>query len=303
MSGGKKPPALPKRARRELRVRALLWLRALAAHLPHRAAVATGAALGWIAWWASARHRNLALRHLAIAFPERDDQWRRRTGRASFANLGRSALELLVADRIDVRSAVLLDEAEILAAHAEGRGVVAFSCHLGNWELLARRVALAGVPVATVAKKANDPRLTELLVRSRRATGIESLWRDDPSSIRELVRRLRRGEVIAVLIDQDTDVASHFVPFFGRAARTPRTLSDLAVREGAAVVFGRIHRIEPGLHRAVLTRVPKPGDADRERASLELTRTVTEAIEGEIRTHPDEWVWMHERWRTPPKDR
>jgi Kdo2-lipid IVA lauroyltransferase/acyltransferase len=190
----------------------------------------------------------------------------------------------------------------VLAAHAEGRGVVAFSCHLGNWELLARRVALAGVPVATVAKKANDPRLTDLLVRSRRTTGIESLWRDDPTALRELVRRLRRGEVIAVLVDQDTDVASHFVPFFGRPARTPRTLSDLAVREGAAVVFGRIHRTGPAEHRAVLTRVPLP-DGDRERASLELTRIVTEAIEREVRSHPDEWVWMHERWRTGPQDR
>jgi Kdo2-lipid IVA lauroyltransferase/acyltransferase len=286
-----------------LRVRALLWLRRAAALLPHRVAVRVGAALGWLAWWLSPRHRRLALRHLALALPEQDERWRRRTGRASFANLGRSALELLVADRIDVRAAVQLDESEVLAAYAEGRGVVAFSCHLGNWELLARRVALAGLPVATVAKKATDPRLTDLLVRSRRTTGIESLWRDDPASLRELVARLRRGEVIAVLIDQDTEVASHFVPFFGRPARTPRTLSDLAVREGAAVVFGRIHRTGPAAHRAVLTRVPIPHGVDREEASLELTRIVTEAIEGEVRAHPDEWVWMHERWRTPPKER
>jgi Kdo2-lipid IVA lauroyltransferase/acyltransferase len=295
--------AVTKRVRRELRVRALLWLRRIAALLPHRAAVRVGAALGWVGWWVSPRHRRLALRHLAIAFPEQDDRWRRRTGRASFVNLGRSALELLVADRVDVRAAVQLDETDVLAAHAEGRGVVAFSCHLGNWELLARRVALAGVPVATVAKKANDPRLTDLLVRSRRTTGIESLWRDDPTSLRELVRRLRRGEVIAVLIDQDTDVASQFVPFFGHLARTPRTLSDLAVREGAAVVFGRIHRTGPAEHLAVLTRVRLPEGTDRERASLELTRAVTEAIEREVRAHPDEWVWMHERWRTPPKER
>jgi KDO2-lipid IV(A) lauroyltransferase len=309
MSGEKKifknslSPALTKKVRRELRVRALLWLREVALRLPQRTALWIGAALGWIAWWVSPRHRSLAVRHLAVAFPEQSERWRRCTGRASFVNLGRSALELLVADRIDLAAAVSFDSTDLRAALAEGRGVVAFSCHLDNWELLARRVALEGLPLATVAKKANDPRLTELLVRSRRATGIDSVWRDDPSAVREVVRRLRRGDIVAVLVDQDTDVASHFVPFFGRPARTPRTLSDLAVREGAAVVFARIHRIGPATHRALVTRVPVPAQPDRERASLELTRAVTEAIEREVRAHPEQWVWMHERWRTPPTGR
>lgn len=291
---------LLKRIRREMRVRALLAARRLVSRLPHRMAVAIGAALGWVAWWVAGRHRRLALRHLAIAFPDRPEAWRRRTGRASFVNLGRSALELLVAHRIDMAKAVLFDESDLVAAYKEGNGVVAFSCHLDNWELLARRVAVAGLPVATVARKANDERLTAVLEESRRETGIASLWRDEPSSAREILRRLRAGDVVAVLVDQDTDVSAQFVPFFGREARTPRTASDLAVRHGTAVVFARIRRVAPSVHRATVSRVPLPICADRELASLELTRAITAAIESEIRAHPEQWVWMHERWRTPP---
>src|SRR5207249_9722644 len=133
-----------------------------------------------LAWLAAPRHRRAALEHLSIAFPDRDPAWRARVGRSSFANLGRSALELLAVERLDLARAVQFDRGALetlTAAHAEGRGVVAFSCHLDNWELLARCVAAAGLPVATVAREAQDPRLTAFLEASRGSTGIVSLWR------------------------------------------------------------------------------------------------------------------------------
>ena len=176
---------LAKRIRRELRVRALLFVLPVVSRLPHRLAVAVGAALGRVAWYAVPRHRRAAMEHLAIAFPDHDVSWRARIGRESFANLGRSAMEVLIADRLDLASAVKFDPGslEVLsAAHAEGRGVVAFSCHLGNWELLARRVASAGLPLATIAREARDPRLTAVLERSRALSGIASLWPGDPGS-------------------------------------------------------------------------------------------------------------------------
>ena len=88
---------LRKRMRRELRVRALLLLRPVLSHLPHRLAVALGGAAGWLAWYLTPRHRRSALEHLALAFPDRPLSWHRAVGRASFANLGRSVLEVLIA--------------------------------------------------------------------------------------------------------------------------------------------------------------------------------------------------------------
>jgi Kdo2-lipid IVA lauroyltransferase/acyltransferase len=296
-------PGLSKRIRREARVRALLLALPLFSRLPHRIAVALGAGLGWLAWYATPRHRALALRHLALAFPDRPERWRRRVGHASFVNLGRSALELASAERMDLESCVAFAPGSLEAirsAHAEGRGVVAFSCHLGNWELLARRIALAGLPVGTIAREANDPRLTAVLERRRQATSIRSFWRGKTGAIREMFTHLKRGGVLGALIDQDTGVASHFVPFFGRPARTPRAPADLAVRHGAAAIFAYIHRVAPSVHRVEITRLDAAPGGDREAGSLALTAAATEAIETAVRTHPEEWVWMHERWRTAP---
>ncbi|MFL5310129.1 MAG: lysophospholipid acyltransferase family protein [Myxococcales bacterium] len=302
------PPAaravpLAKRVRRELRVRALLLLLPLFSRLPRRTALALGAAAGWLAWYLAPRHRRAALEHLAIAFPHRDPGWRARVGRSSFANLGRSALELTALDRGDLARSVQFDPGSLetmVAAHAEGRGVVAFSCHLDNWELLARSVASAGLPVAAVAREAQDPRLTALLERSRASTGIVSLWRNDPAPARAFIRHLRAGGVVAALIDQDTDVAGHFVPFFGRETFTPRAPADLALRLGAAAVFARIRRVAPGMHRIRISRLALPSTGDREADSRALTAAATEAIEEEVRALPDQWVWMHRRWRTRP---
>jgi Kdo2-lipid IVA lauroyltransferase/acyltransferase len=301
MTAAPRTVPLPKRIRRELRVRALLVLLPLLSRLPHRLAVALGAAAGWLAWSLVPRHRRAALEHLAIAFPDRDPAWRSRVGRASFVNLGRSALELFGLHRLDLARAVHFDPGSLetmAAAHAEGRGVVVIACHLGNWEILARKVAAAGFPVATAAREAQDPRLTALLERSRASTGIVSLWRGNPGAARAFMRHLRNGGVAAALIDQDTDVSGHFVPFFGREAFTPRAPADFALRMGSAVVFARIRRVAPAVHRIAVSRLRVPTSGDREADSLALTTAATAAIEEEVRGHPDQWVWMHARWHT-----
>jgi Kdo2-lipid IVA lauroyltransferase/acyltransferase len=296
MSAGRR-----KRFRRELRVRALLAALPLLRVLPLRA----GAALGWLAWYLVPRQRRLAQAHLALAFPERSEAERARIGRASFVNLGLAALEAARADRLDIRKAVELGpEAErvLRAVQAEGKGVVLVTGHIGAWELFARRVAALGFPCGTVAKEAHDPRLTALLQRSREGAGVRVFWRGDPLSARQILRFLRAGGMLGFLIDQDTRVAGHFVPFFGRPAFTPRAAGDLAARLGAPLVFACAHRVASGVHRMVVRPVDVPRTGDRERDSFALTAAATREIEDEIRKRPDEWVWMHPRWRTQSGD-
>lgn len=299
-------PSLWKRLRRELRVRLLLVALPLLSRLPHRAAVAVGAAVGWLAWYLVPKERALALAHLALAFPALEPRARARIGRTSFANLGRSALELAAADSLQSRLLSVAQlgpaEAELLrAAHLPGRGVIFVSCHVGNWELLARRIVLEGYRAGTVAREAQDPRLTEVLERSRRAAGLQTLWRGKPGLARGLLQLLREGALVGLLIDQDIEAQGHFVPFFGRPAFTPRAAGDLAVRTGAAVLFGCIHRERETRHRVVLRRIDVPSTGDREADSRSVTAAATRAIEEEIRARPDEWVWMHRRWRTTPQ--
>ena len=282
-----------KRLRRELRVRALLIALPLLRHLPP----ALGAALGTLAWYLTPRQRRLAREHLAIAFPEKTFEQRDRIGRRSFGNLGRVLLE---AARGDARNVELApeDEAVLRSAHAEGKGVVVVTGHLDNWELFARRITMLGMPCGTVAKEAQDPRLTELLKKSRASFGMRVFWRGSPLSGRELIRFVKSGGILGILIDQDTRVAGHFVPFFGRLAFTPRAAGDLAVRLGAPMLFGCARRVAGNLHRVVFHRIEAPLTGDRDEDSLALTAAATRAIEDEIRANPAEWVWMHPRWRT-----
>lgn len=284
-----------RRLRRELRVRALLLALPLFRLLPS----VVGAAIGTLAWYLSPRQRRLAREHLAVAFPEKPQDERDRIGRRSFANLGRAVLE---AARGDARQVELAPEHEALLreAHAEGKGVVLVTAHIDNWELFARRIALLGLPCGTVAKEAQDPRLTALLQRSREEAGLRIFWRGSPMSAREVLRFLRTGGMLGILIDQDTRVGGHFVPFFGKLAFTPRAAGDLAARLGSPMIFGCAHRVAGNLHRILLRRVKAALTGDREADSLALTSAATRAIEEEIRANPAEWVWMHPRWRTRP---
>jgi Kdo2-lipid IVA lauroyltransferase/acyltransferase len=291
---------LGKRLRREIRVRALLFGWPLLRIVPPW----VGAGLGWLAWHLIRRQRCLARQHLRIAFPEKDEAYRDRIGRRSFANLGRAAVETARAQRLDIRATVELDgagEALLREAHAEGKGVVVATAHIGAWELFARRVAALGIPCGTVAKEAYDRRITALLERSRQQSGVRVFWRGAPLSAREILRFLRdECGIFGILIDQDTRVAGHFVPFFGRPAFTPRAAGDLAAHLGAPLLFACAHRVARGVHRIVVRRIEVPRTGDRDRDSFALTAAATKAIEDEVRKRPDEWVWMHPRWHTQP---
>jgi KDO2-lipid IV(A) lauroyltransferase len=261
-----------------------------------------GAALGRLAWYLVPRQRRLAQRHLAIAFPEKSEAERARIGRESFANLALSALESARADRLDIERAVEIlpeDEALLRKTHGLDKGVVVVTGHIGAWELFARRIAALGIPCGTVAKEAHDPRITRLLEESRTRAGVRVFWRGAPLSARELLRFLRdqRG-ILGLLIDQDTRVAGHFVPFFGRPAFTPRAAGDLAAHLGAPLMVGCAHRVARGMHRVALRTIDVERTGDRDADSFALTAAATQALESEIRASPAEWVWMHPRWQT-----
>jgi KDO2-lipid IV(A) lauroyltransferase len=292
--------------RRELRVRALLIALPLLRLLPISFAKGFGSLVGGLAYWLVPRERALALAHLAIAFPAARDEERRRIAKASFRNLGRAALELALIEKLQPKLTeyVTLGEREkalLKNAHAQGRGVIFASCHLGNWELLARRIVLEGYACGTVAREAQDPRLTGILEKARAKVGLTTLWRGRPGVAREMLRLLRAGGFLGLLIDQDTDVQGFFVPFFGRPAHTPRAVGDLAVRTDAPALFGCIHREGDG-HRVVIEAIPVPQTGDREADAKAVTAAATLAIETELRARPEEWVWMHRRWRTRPGD-
>ncbi len=301
------PVPLRKRMKRKVRsslVRAALWLLSF---LPLGPALAVGDLAGRIGHRLAGRTRALALRHLAAALPETPEAERDAIARAMFVHLGMAAMELAAIrsyDR-DLERYVALDPPDLLAqVMARGKGMVFVTGHVGNWELLARRIARAGVPNAVIAKAGNDPRLNAFAERFRAEGGVTTLWREDPDTGRAIIRTFRQGRALGILIDQDTNVQGVFVPFFGRPAYTPRAAADLALRFGAPVVVGTARRRGPGRgggHLVELREIPyDPSPQDREGEVVRLTAACSAALEAAIRARPSEWVWMHERWKTEP---
>ncbi len=296
-----------KRTRRTLRIWAIrlgLWVGSV---LPFRLVWAAGGLVGRVAWMVGKRDRELALEHLALAMPELPEAERRAIARACFLHYGHGAAEVAQIDRIDRRLESYVgysgeSERLLLEARDAGKGFVFVTGHMGSWELLARRIVRSGVEASVIAARSWDRRIDDMVESFRARGSVPTLFREDPSSGRGLLRTLRDGKALGILIDQDTKVQNVFVPFFGHLAATPRAAADLALRFGCPVLVGWSRRRGPRPgdgYVLEIERVPyDPAPADREAEVTRITAACTARMEQAIRQAPAEWVWMHRRWKT-----
>ncbi len=298
-----------KRVRRAARAAVLRGFIRASMLLPLSVATAIGAALGRAAWVLSSRLRRDMRASLAIAFPERSAAERDAIARASLVHLGRVGGEVITmrqwASRLDeVVEAAPETVATVERAWARRKGIIFVLGHIGNWELTSR-LSRYVQPNAAIAKRTWHRSLDALSERFRAEHGVGTLWRDDPSTGRSMLKLFRQGGALGILIDQDiADVQSVFVPFFGRLAAPPRAAADLALRFGAAPLVVTCHRRGPRVrdgHRLEVEEVPVRADApDREAEVVRITAACAAVQERAIRRHPEEWVWMHQRWKTRP---
>ncbi len=299
-----------KRLRRQLRAAVLRALLAVFGRLPLRPALALGRGLGWLAFHLVGGERRRAEANLRLAFPDADDRFVRDTVRQMFVNLGEHALENICIRGVDRRLPGWVrfedqDRAILERALATGAGAVVLSGHIGNWELAARFLAHEGYRVVAVGRESHDPGLQRLMDDLRGSGGVTVLPRGARSTPVKMLRQLQRGDALFLLVDQDTDVPSVFVPFFGRPAKTPRAPADLCVRRaGSHLVAGLLHRDGPGQgHQLVFHEIEVARTGDPEADAVTTTARINEMYEAEIRAAPAQWVWFHPRWRSrPPAD-
>ena len=270
--------------------------------LPPSAALAVGRALGRGAHALLGTPRRLAWKHVGMAFPELDDAAHARIVRATFEHAGQSFAELgswrrlaRLEDYVRIDNLAALDD-----ALAGGRGALAVTGHIGNWELLAATVAEHGYGLSVVARRVNDVRFDALITRFRGDRGMEILNRDAPDFLAQVRAALAHNHIVAILMDQDSRGGGVFVPFFGRPAHTPPGAAVLALRTRAPVVTVFIRRRPEGGHLITFERIPVEHGAGRGHLTA-LTARFTAAIEAAIRMSPAEWVWWHERWRRQPQ--
>jgi Kdo2-lipid IVA lauroyltransferase/acyltransferase len=314
-AGGGRSPALKAVGRRRSRSGLARWVqRGLAVlvggvargagHLPGPVAARLGAGLGELAYRLLAGRRRVALDNVARAFdPPPEPAAGRALVRASFRHLGITALEctrLFFGPPGAMRDRVRVEGLEhVRAALALGRGAFILTGHFGNWELLAAAHVLAGFSVSVIVRPLDNPFLDALLARGRGRGGLRLIpKRHAVHGIREA---LARGECVGIFLDQDAGPAGVFVPFMGRPASTSRGLALLALKTDAPVLPAFIRRLPGGEHLATIEApvpVVRTGDLDADvRAG---TARFTEAIERAVRAHPDQWFWVHRRWKTRP---
>lgn len=299
------PPPWSKRFKRLVRFYALRAVLSGVYLLPLGWAQRVGDALGELGFRLARSERRKALASLGLAFPELSPLERLGLARRTFRHLGRCALEIACAAKIAPRLEQFMewpaeDRALMESVLARKKGVVFVTGHIGNWELMGSRVARAGFPVRAVAKEMTDARMTAFADRFRAQGQVHSIWRGQPGAVKKILRALKDGELLTLLIDQDTRVQNVFVPFFGRLAATPRAAADFSLRMGAPTMVAWCHRRKDGGYRIHMREVLHPTTGDREQDTLALTAALTSELERAIRAAPEQWVWMHQRWKTKP---
>lgn len=275
---------------------ALLWF---------GAARAWARSVAWLVWCVVRRERERTIEHVRAAFPEWSPDEVERVARESLLQLGEAAAEIAHIDRLRRRLDETVecsaeDRAWIEAALAAKRGVLVVAGHIGNWELLGVYLAARGYPVRTLARGQSDPRLSEYVRRFRGSRGVHTILRHDPGAARAMLRVFREGAILGFFLDQDTDVPGVFVPFFGRPAWTPSGAATLALRTGCAVCVAVMHRVGRLRHRLRILPIDFDAGGERERDVARLTATLTRHLEDAIRQAPEQWVWIHQRWRRRP---
>jgi len=260
--------------------------------------------LGRIAYLFVRNTRRRVVKHLSIAFPEKTPQEVKKVSRQVFEFLGKNAGEMLRATQVktlsDLERFLVTDGLENYErAIQKGKGVIFLTCHLGAFDLQISNMALRGLNPNIIGTPLKDERLNELLWDYRNMHGAIAIERGRETF--RLIKVLKSGGSIALLIDQDTKVKSKFVNFFGKPAATPVGATVLAMKTGAAVVPTYVYLGKDWKqHMHILPEIPIKTSGDDEADMVYNTQVLTNFIEDVIRKYPEQWVWMHERWKTKP---
>jgi Kdo2-lipid IVA lauroyltransferase/acyltransferase len=286
---------------------AVVWtLVKLLGAVPRPVARSIGSGVGSIAYRVVPRLRRVGLRNLELAFPQISDAEREEILRRLYRNLGWLLAEFCQMPRYTQENTAGFLRCEglehYLTARERGKGVLIVTGHLGAWELSSFYHSLMGYPMSMVIRRLDNARVDALVNGIRCRHGNRVLHKDDFA--RGLLAAMRQGETVGILMDTNmTPPQGVFVPFFGRMACTASGLARVALKTGAAVLPGFM-LWEESEQKYVLRFGPEiclVRTGDDERDIVENTARFTTAIEKTIREYPDQWLWVHRRWKTRPE--
>ena len=270
------------------------------------AACRVGERLGVLGYRPLGIRKRVVEKQIAAAFPNLSHDEVRELARQSYAHLGRTFVESALFDKLGKQGVLdIADEVEgwhhVDEAMAQGKGIIFVTGHIGNWELAGAYVAARGDPVDAIARGMANPLTDEYVTRVREATGMVIVH--DSEAVRRTPRSLRAGRGVAFIADQGVlGLASTFVPFFGRPAKTPRGAAVFALRFEVPVIFVVALRKPNGRFRVVVERIEAKRTANMDRDVDAIVATFTQRLESWVRVVPAQYFWQHRRWRRQPPD-
>jgi KDO2-lipid IV(A) lauroyltransferase len=277
---------------------------AVVRRLPRRLVLRLGGGLGRLWGALDRRHLRIAADNLRRAFPQWEEERVLCTARGVYAHFGTMLLDILWMEGRRPEDLLALADVEglenIRAGQARGRGIVCPTGHFGNWELQGVASAALVGPFSVIARPLDNPALDRRLVGFRTSTGNTVVYKQ--KALAQVMKTLREGGIVAILIDQNVQEKDGvFVPFFGRPACTTPVAAALALKTGADIVPVRCPLGPDGRYRMVYgPTVAWTGTGRRDEDVVGLTAHLTSIIEGWVREAPEQWLWIHRRWKTQP---
>jgi len=269
-----------------------------------------GARIGGLGFSPLKIRRAVVERQLRAALPDRDAADIERIARAAYAHLGRTSIETAILPSHSPAEIMGLFESVhgwdlVEQRLALGKGLILVTGHLGNWELGGAYIAARGLPIDAVARHMANPLFDRYLTSTRQRIGMTVIH--DEEAVKRVPRALRTGHAVAFLVDQGAvGLASTWVPFFGRFAKTPRGPAVFALRLGAPVVFGAALRQPSGRYQLSFEPIEIEDTGNREADVDRIVADYTQVLERWIRRAPEQYLWHHRRWKhqrpgTPPE--
>ena len=269
-----------------------------------------GARIGSLGFSPLNIRRDVVERQLRAALPERDAADIERIARVAYAHLGRTSIEMAILPLYSAAQIIDLFESvqgwELVEKKlALGKGLIVVTGHLGNWELGGAYIAARGLPINAVARHMANPLFDRYLTKTRERIGMTVIHDED--AVKRVPRALRTGHAVAFLFDQGAvGLASTWVPFFGRFAKTPRGPAVFALRLGAPVMFGVALRQPSGRYQLSFEPIEVVETGDREADVDRIVADYSSVLERWVRRAPEQYLWHHRRWKhqrpgTPPE--
>ncbi|MGI9077907.1 MAG: lysophospholipid acyltransferase family protein, partial [Gemmatimonadaceae bacterium] len=249
--------------------------------------------------------RRVVERQIQAAFPEYGEAEVARIARGAYEHLGRVTAEATLLPALGREKILgLFEGAEgwqnVDLAMRAGRGLILVGGHLGNWEAAGAYLAARGIPIDVVARRMSNPLFDRYLNATRERMGMTVIY--DREAVRRTARSVREGRAVAFLADQGVKhLASTYVPFFGRPAKTPRGPALFALRWDIPLIFGTALRQAGGKYRLILEAVQVERTGDRDADVDRVVARFTEILERYVRVAPEQYFWHHRRWRRQEK--